>query len=498
MQLVVLDPMVTHLEMLVIPVCEGDADWYDHSGVSAIVKGALDLKEFTGDENDTVVFFNPEGMMVDQVMLVGVGQQAKLDRDAFRKMCGNSIKKCIAKEISSVVFALPNLSSGKIEPGDILGAMIEGASLGSYQFDAYKKPKHPSISDIRFWVKQTVANQYTGLLERIQTQCRGTCLAREWVNLPSNHKRPDQLVQLIKNQLTTEAIRVTVLEEDDLREKQFGALLAVGAGSDVGPKVLIMDYGTQNDQPATVLIGKGVTFDSGGINLKPSTSLEDMKMDMSGAAAVAATLITAARLNLPGRIIGAIPIVENMPSGSATRPGDIVRSYSGKTIEIGNTDAEGRLILADTISYMIEQYRPGVVIDIATLTGACVVGLGERIAGLFSNDISLSEDLIRSSQETGERCWPMPLPEDYKEYLKSEHADLSNMSSSKWGGAITASLFLSEFIQNVSWAHIDIAGPAWIKKESAFCGVGGTGFGVRLLIDFLERLEKKPINPQKN
>jgi leucyl aminopeptidase len=213
-----------------------------------------------------------------------------------------------------------------------------------------------------------------------------------------------------------------------------------------------------------------------------------MKADMSGAAVVAATLIIAARLNVKLNIIGAIPIVENMPSGQASRPGDIIRSYSGKTIEIGNTDAEGRLILIDTISYVIRKFEPGMLIDLATLTGACVVALGEKIAGVFSNDENLAESLLSSSVKTHERCWRMPLPNDYKDLLKSDFADINNMSGTRWGGAVTAALFLSEFVENTPWAHMDIAGPAYLKKGHAYCGPGGTGFGVRLLCDFLKGL----------
>jgi leucyl aminopeptidase len=213
-----------------------------------------------------------------------------------------------------------------------------------------------------------------------------------------------------------------------------------------------------------------------------------MKSDMSGAAAVAATLMAAAKLKTKTNIIGAIPIVENMPSGKATRPGDIIRSYAGKTIEIGNTDAEGRLILIDAISYVIKRYKPQLLIDLATLTGACVVALGDKIAGVFSNDDDLAAGIITSGEKTHERCWRMPLPEDYKELLKSDFADMNNISSTRTGGAITAALFLSEFAADTRWAHIDIAGPAYLKKESAYCGPGGTGFGVRLLSEILERV----------
>jgi leucyl aminopeptidase len=224
------------------------------------------------------------------------------------------------------------------------------------------------------------------------------------------------------------------------------------------------------------------------MNLKPSKSLHRMKVDMAGAAAVAATLFNVARLKPKRSVIGIIPLVENMLSATATRPGDIVKSYDGKTVEIGNTDAEGRLILIDAMAYAIKTYHPQTLIDIATLTGACVTALGRKIAGLFTYDDALAEKILISGEKTQERCWRMPLPEDYKELLKSELADINNMPSSRAGAAITAALFLSEFVGNTRWAHIDIAGPASSSKESAYCAAGATGFGVRLLSDLIDRL----------
>jgi leucyl aminopeptidase len=216
--------------------------------------------------------------------------------------------------------------------------------------------------------------------------------------------------------------------------------------------------------------------------------MEDMKTDMSGAAAVAATLVTVAKLKLNVKVVGVIPIVENMPSGNASRPGDVVKSYNGKTVEIGNTDAEGRLILIDALSFCIKKYKPHTIIDIATLTGACVVALGEKIAGVFSFDDDLAKAIELSGKKTHERCWQLPMPDDYKELLKSDLADIKNISSSRWGGAITGALFLSEFTGKARWAHIDIAGPASIKKGHGYCSAGGTGFGVRLFCDLLDKL----------
>jgi leucyl aminopeptidase len=285
-----------------------------------------------------------------------------------------------------------------------------------------------------------------------------------------------------------EKLNVTVFDEKTLKQKKFGAILAVAAGSQSKPRLLMLELRHKKTKDTIVLVGKGITFDSGGINLKPSASLADMKSDMSGAAAVAATLITLAKLKPSCNVIGIIPVVENMPSGNASRPGDIIKSYDGKTVEIGNTDAEGRLILIDAMSYALEKYKPQVLIDMATLTGACVVALGEKIAGVFTPDDQLADGIIRSGKKTHERCWRMPLPEDYKELFKSDIADLNNVANTRYGGAITAALFLSEFVKDTRWAHIDIAGPAFAKKESAYCGAGGTGFGVRLLCDLLDQI----------
>ncbi len=252
----------------------------------------------------------------------------------------------------------------------------------------------------------------------------------------------------------------------------------------------VLEYKSKKAKKTVALVGKGITFDSGGINLKPGGSSRDMKTDMAGAAAVAATLITIATLKPSINVVGIVPLVENMPSGSAYRPGDIIKTYHGKTVEVGNTDAEGRLILCDALAYAVKTYRPRTIIDLATLTGACIVALGEKFAGAFSFDDKLAEAIVQSGKNTHERCWRLPLPDDYKESLKSEIADINNISGGDLGGAgaITAALFLSEFVGDTRWAHIDIAGPSYDKKGNGYCGPGGTGFGVRLLCDLLEKL----------
>lgn len=474
--------------MLVIPVCE-DADIHPPALMPALLHQARDLKGF-GADNEDIVFYAPSGVLAAQVMIVGLGKKDKLDGEMLRRACGRAIKKCIQKEISEALFVVPFTEVLHMEPDVILEAMVEGALLGNYQFDRFKKPKHPSLLKIAFAVPKGSVQHARRLSQKINIICDGTLLAREWVIIPSNLKRPEQFARSLVQAAEKENLKTEVLDHTALKKKNFGALLAVAAGSDANARMVILEHDPGNTAQTLALVGKGVTFDSGGINLKPQGSLEDMKMDMAGAAAVAATMITAARLKLPVRLIGVLPLVENMPSGSATRPGDIVKSFSGKTIEINNTDAEGRLILADALSYVIQTYKPDAVVDLATLTGACVVALGERIAGVFSPDDEMSETLVASGRKTFERCWKMPLPEDYRDLLKSEFADICNITGLKWGGAITAALFLSEFTENTRWMHVDIAGPAYVKKETAYCGVGGTGFGVRLLCDWIEQMVK--------
>jgi leucyl aminopeptidase len=297
---------------------------------------------------------------------------------------------------------------------------------------------------------------------------------------------PAQFADMVTGAARKTGLKISVLTEAQLKQKKFGALLAVAAGSSHPPRLVELSYKPKGAKKTIVLVGKGVTFDTGGISLKPSAGMEAMKSDMSGAAAVAATLIAIAQLKPGHHIVGVLPIVENMPSGSATRPGDIVTSYAGKTVEIGNTDAEGRLILIDAMAYAVKKYKPDVLIDLATLTGACLVALGEKLAAVFSKDDELAQAIVTAGQVVHERCWTMPMPEDYKEQLKSDYADINNMPSTRYGGAITAALFLSEFVGETHWAHIDIAGPAFGKKGSDYCGPGGSGFGVRLLCNFIE------------
>ena len=488
LQLTPVDLKKDKIETLIVPVCE-DKVIHTDKALSGLIRKAKRLKEFKGASKEEVTFYNPPGFKAERITFIGLGKQDKIDLENLRSMAGKAVKSSMAKSISEIFIVVPVAVKIKLDEAEILKSLGEGAVLGNHLYRKYKEEKKlKPLKRVHLVVEPEAKKNYRKLLQRAESVCSGTIQAREWVNTPSNEKKPEQFARLIRTAAGKTKLRISIMNDKQLKQKKFDSLLAVAAGSDSKPRMVILQHRPPGVKKTIALIGKGVTFDSGGLNLKPSGSLDYMKSDMSGAAVVASTMIAISKLKPKINVVGLIPIVENMPSGSATRPGDIVRSYSGKTVEINNTDAEGRLILIDAMAYAVKTYKPKVLIDLATLTGACVVALGERIAGVFSSDDELAESILQSGAKTHERCWKMPLPDDYKEMLKSDFADISNIGETRWGGAITAALFLSEFVEEIPWAHIDIAGPSYSKKESGYCGPGGTGFGVRLLCDLLESM----------
>jgi len=481
-------------DCLVIPVCE-DKKIYDDPSIINLIKYTEKIKEFSGKKDETILLYDPDKIKAERLLFIGLGKFQKIDMEALRSFAGKSVKHNIKNNFFNTIICAPSAKKLKLDPEIVSSSICEGSCLGNHIFDKYKKEKKDNpLKKISIFTDPATSKKQRRLASRIRTICRGTILAREWVSMPSNEKRPDRFVRSMVKAAEKEDLAFSVLDEKSLKQNGMGAILAVGAGSRIKPKLLILDYNPYKNKKSAkrkktvVVVGKGVTFDSGGINLKSSAGLDEMKMDMSGAATAAASLITIARLKNKFRVVGVIPVVENMPSGDATRPGDIIQTYSGKTVEIGNTDAEGRLILVDAMAYANKMFKPDVMIDFATLTGACIIALGEKIAGVFSKDQKLAKDIVESGEQTFERCWAMPMPDDYKTFLKSEFADINNMSSTRSGGAVTAALFLSEFVGTTRWAHIDIAGPAYSKKPGDYCGPGGTGFGVRLLVELLGKL----------
>lgn len=476
------------VETLVVPVCE-DREIHSDAIVTSLVEIAKCQPEFKGRAGEMLTLFQPSGTQVSRVLFYGLGKTEKIDGESFRKIGGKAVSYGIKAGLTHLTIATASASNLKIDAQTVFKGLMEGALLGNRLFDRYKEKKEKKpLKRVTLMATAAQKKAYGELLKAVTAICEGSVAAREWVSMPSNEKRPPEFARLLQETFKATGLKTTVRNETWLAKQKFGALLAVGQGSAASPRLVTVEYAPKGALKTVVLVGKGVTFDSGGLSLKPAGSMETMKMDMAGAATVAGAMQAVAKLKPDIKVVGVMPLVENMPSGTATRPGDIVRAYAGKTVEIGNTDAEGRLILIDALAWAIKTYKPDTIVDLATLTGACVIALGEKIAGVFSSDQQLAESLVASGEETNERCWAMPLPEDYKELLKNDFADLSNMSSSRYGGAITAALFLSEFVGDTRWAHIDIAGPAWIKKASDYCTAGGTGFGVRLLCDWICRI----------
>ena len=478
-----------HVETLVVPVCE-DADIHDDRQVAALAKTAKKMAEFRGERKQKITFYSPVGIQADRVVFIGMGKKAALDREDLRAAAGRGVRVLLEGRLSRICLLAPSEKKVGLGLGDILTSLMEGAFLANDVLGTYKKEKHKQpLTEIVALVPAGREKEFSALAKQVTVNCGGTLLARQWVNMPANMKPPAVFADEIVRHADRAKLKTTILDNKALKQKKFGALLAVGAGSANKPRLVILEYNpAKRARKTVVLVGKGVVFDSGGINLKPSASLDTMKTDMAGAAAVAAALISTARLKPDLRVVGVMPLVENMLSGQALRPGDIVTSHSGKTVEVGNTDAEGRLILADAMSYAVKTFKPDVMVDVATLTGACVMALGEKIAGVFSNDAGLSQALVLAGEKTFERCWSMPMPDDYKSLLKSELADINNMSSTRYGGAITAALFLSEFAGDIPWAQLDISGPARNGKAFDYCPGGGSGFGVRLLLDMLGKI----------
>ncbi len=465
-----------------------DDDIYADNKINGLVKEVLELKEFSGKKGDDLTFFDNPDFPVKRLIFLGIGKKSDADYEAFRSAAGRAVKLCIKKKLENIVIAAPSYNLLDLDNEKLVKALGEGAYLGNFSSDLYKtKDEQKPLKNIKISINSGSLSNPSKLVSEIDIICKGVITARIWTLVPSACKTPDMFADmLIKEAKTVKNISVSIFEKSDLENMGMGGILAVGAGSAISPKMLVFEYKHEKGKaPCYALVGKGVTFDSGGLNLKPGAAMDGMKADMSGAACVAAAILTVAKFKPDVRIIGLLPIVENMPSGTALRPGDVIKSYSGKTVEIGNTDAEGRLILMDAIAYAEKEYSPNIIIDVATLTGACVVALGEKIAGVFSKKDDLAERIIASGDRVHEKCWRMPLFEDYKKLLKSEIADIGNVSSSRWGGAITAALFLSEFVEKTDWAHIDIAGPAFLKEAQDYCAAGGTGFGVRLLTDFI-------------
>ena len=441
--------------------------------------------DITGKIGQSLLLHNVPGTLADRILLVGCGRERDLDDKQYRNIIEKSVKQLSQTGASEAVSYLPELN---VKGRDIywkIRQAVETTNHCLYEFKEFKSSKKRERKPLRKLVLTVPSRRELPIGENAikegQAISKGVKLTRDVANRPANVCTPTHLAaqaqQLAK---TYKSIKVKVLDKDEMQKLGMGSLLSVAQGSVQPPKLIVLEYhGAQKNKKPVVLVGKGVTFDTGGISIKPAAAMDEMKYDMCGAASVLGALCATAELNLPVNLIGVIPSTENMPSGSATKPGDIFTSLSGQTIEVLNTDAEGRLILCDALTYS-ERFHPDVVIDIATLTGACVIALGKHATGLMTNHNPLAKDLLSAGETSGDRAWQLPLWEDYQEQIDSPFADMANVGGRE-AGTITAACFLARFTKKFNWAHLDIAGTAWItgKEKSA------TGRPVRLLMQYL-------------
>ncbi|MEN8235980.1 MAG: leucyl aminopeptidase [Pseudomonadota bacterium] len=445
---------------------------------------ALDASRFKGNVQDILVLNAPHGLNLDRIIAVGLGEKDEIDECQLTDL-GGRIYASIAQTPDRVAevrlgdLDLPVFSSEKIST--LVGL---GACLRSWSFDKYhtqkKEDEKPKLQQITFITPNPKAARRA--FEYEKHVLSGIYLTRELVSEPPNVLHPDSFAERIKS-LKSSGLKIDTLNEKKMKSLGMGALLGVGQGSTQPSYLAVIQWnGTDKSTPPLAFVGKGVTFDTGGISIKPSAGMEEMKYDMGGAGVVVGLMQALASRKAKVNAVGVVGLVENMPGGGAQRPGDIVTSMSGQTIEVINTDAEGRLVLADALYYAQKEFKPQFIVDLATLTGAIVVSLGDEYAGLFSNDDQLSTRLEQAGAKVGEKLWRFPLHKNYDRLLDSPSADVQNITSKRGAGSITAAQFLQRFVEDdTPWAHLDIAGVAWADKDLPIVKKGATAFGVRLL-----------------
>jgi len=466
----------------------GDALELDRK-VRGQISGVIRDREFTGAKNQ-ICILRFESAPFRRVAVVGLGKKTSFGLDQARQAMGTAA--LALRNIGVRHFAAGIFRCAKVSIENIVQSMVEGAELGLYRYEKYKTEKdkpedRKDIESITFIVTGKESPQALKGAKAGHSIAAAVAFCRDLANAPGSEITPVRFSEIARKSARQYGFKCRVIDKLHLIRQGFGGIMSIGKGSDNPPTLTVLEYNKARHRPV-VLIGKGVTFDSGGISLKPADKMEEMKYDMSGAAAVLGTFIASARLKLRVNLVGLIPAVENMPSGHALKPGDIVKSLSGKTIEVLSTDAEGRVILADALSYA-KRFNPKAVIDLATLTGACIIALGHEAAGLLGNDDELIEQIKEAGSAAGEMVWQMPLWDEYSELLKSEIADITNIGGRE-AGVITGAAFLKKFV-DYSWAHLDIAGTAWLDKAKPYIPKCGNAFGVRLLVEFLRQRQRR-------
>lgn len=479
-----INPQTCKTDCLVLPVFQSNTTSRHALGVLDTVVAQLKKRgDITGKHGDTLLLPHVDNIKAERVLLVGVGSGKPSTRAQYLTLLNHIADHLHKARAADAVLLLDEIDVEERDPLWCAELAARQLSNSIYRFNTMKQDKQDSTLKKLLWLigddKQRKASDHA--LHTGAAIAAGMALTRELGNLPGNVCTPSYLAaQAQKLGKEQKNLSVSVLEEKQMRALKMGSLLSVSAGSDQPAKLVVMDYrgGAKNANPV-VLVGKGITFDTGGISLKPGAGMEEMKFDMCGAASVLGVMQTISSLQLPLNVIGVMACAENMPSGGATKPGDIVTSMSGKTIEIINTDAEGRLVLCDALTY-VERFKPAAVIDIATLTGACVIALGNHASGLYSNREDLGEQLFAAGMQAEDKAWRLPLWEEYQQQLKSPYADIANVGGRN-AGSVTAACFLARFAEKYPWAHLDIAGTAWNSTGNK----GATGRPVPLLVRFL-------------
>ena len=457
----------------------------------ALIKNVINNADFRGELKENLLLYPPNDNSIKRILLIGYGKIDKVDSEKLREigfLIGKKQSDLKAKNIHVVINHELN------EKEKAIKAIAEGILYSGYLFQEFKSEKKDKTirATVSFLsLKEEIKNNFNGEFKKILAVNEGIIFTRNLANIPANYLTPRILQKKVRNQFKDiKSVKIDVLDKKALAEQKFRLLLSVAQGSKQDPCLIILRYKPEKSNGKKIaIIGKGVTFDSGGISIKPSANMDEMKFDMAGAAATIGIIKTAAILKPSTELIGIIPAVENMPGGNAIKPGDIIKAYNGKTVEILNTDAEGRLILADALAYSVKRFKPDLVIDFATLTGSIMAALGDKMAGMFSNSDEISEIFKNAGNVSGDLVWPMPLLDSYSKLLESKYADIANIGG-RWGGAITAAKFLENFISDNKWVHFDIAGTANDVKNVDYLPEGATGYGPRLFFTALEDIEK--------
>jgi leucyl aminopeptidase len=444
------------------------------------------LKDMEGKLGKLSIIPLPEDKYAKRILLAGLGKKEEWTKDTLRNVSGKIAQK--ARELKLKEFSIISPPSFEIES---VSQIIEGSKMALYKFDKFKAEKTENEPNLTIIVSKS--NKISKAIKTSEIVADGVIFTKSIANLPPNECTPTTLANFAKMISKKNKMKCSVISKLELKKRGFGGISAVGQGSKNEPKLIVLEHnnGPINQKPI-VLVGKAVTFDTGGISLKPGDKMDEMKFDKCGGCTVLGIMKAVSELRLPINVVGIVPSVENMPGGESYRPGDIIKLYSGKTAEILNTDAEGRLILADALSYGEKQFSPKAIIDFATLTGACIVALGTNVAAIVSNDEKLTRKINDSSKRTSEEIWELPLNQDYMDMIKSDVADMKNVGAGRAAGTITAAAFLKNAINDTPWIHFDIAGVAWTQtatKEKSYNPKGATGFGVRLILDYLQKLE---------